>query len=101
MHNHVSMPVSEPKPLTSFHPMQTYRHLMNRWGSLSHRRTSLAAEKARIIAEVDKRCKEINAEIAELNESENSLINEGRTLLPDLRNWPRVHKTLIDLVTTI
>jgi hypothetical protein len=73
---------------------------MNRWHTNVESRQRLADEKAKLLRDVDLRIKQINMEMAKLEIGEALLLEEGKELVPELREFPHCYKTLIDLVTT-
>lgn len=90
--------MSNMKEVQSFHPMQQYRHLMNRIETNHTRRRFLEHEKAILLREINEKLLRIKNEVQSLDAQEIELMEEGRTLVPELREFTKVQHILIDVV---
>lgn len=80
--------------LSSFHPMQSYRHLCNRLDSNTCERNAIlsdiAAEKQR---HADKLC-DLEAQLPDVIYARRKLMDEGRELLPQLQGFRKCYDNL-------
>lgn len=86
---------------TSFHPIQSYRHLCNRLDSNSVERDQVLidiANERKAITEAQQRIAAYEFSLSEVAERRSELISEGRELLPSLRGFKKCFDCLLAII---
>lgn len=92
------MPKSQPNNMSTFHPLQKLRHLLNRLDSNTQRRDQLIQDMLKAKREHELIIAGLQTSLRLIRDVRESLYEEGRELLPELKGFPRCEIKLSDLL---